>query len=70
MLAAGPEGVRAVIFGTPQAVISVRLVDPTTGTEGTDRNFTLPASWNLLTVYRNGVNASVQTPPNAHVCPG
>lgn len=65
---AGPTGVRAVVYGAPGAVVSVSLVDPATGVTGEQRQLVLPASWNLLSVYRSGVDVSVATPPNAHVC--
>ena len=70
LLHTGPDGAQATLYGTPDAVVSVVLVDPVTGTSGVQRQFTLPAEWSRLTVYRRGVDVKIITAPNAHVCPG
>ncbi len=64
----GPTGARVVLFATPGAVVDVSLVDPATDVSGEQRQLVLPASWNVLSVYRSGVDVSIVTPPNAHVC--
>ena len=70
VIPARPHGESAVVYGTPGAVISVVLADRETGTGSEQRQFELPAEWSLLSVYQQGVDVNVITPPNAHVCPG
>jgi len=70
LLHTGPDGVQATLYGTPDAVVSVILVDPATGASGVQSQFTLPGEWSRLTVYRRGVDVKIITAPNSHVCPG